>query len=337
MTPRRRLELALALGTAVAVAALDLGTKRWAESSLATPRHLLPVTVPESPGEATAGEIVRQRFPDRTDAALQGTLHLLPEAVALDPEEPVFDIEARRELPPVIGFFVPDRLDAPRFYRRIDRDDAFRMERERMRQRPDLSLPEARRLVRESLAGVTVQSFLQDHLPRLPDGQVREWARRALAPIPPGEAAQDPTRPAEAGRTLLLADREVVLIPGMLDFSYAENPAGAFSMLHDLDEDVRRVLFFVLSLVGLVAIGWLLWKPPAPGLLPMLAMGAILGGAIGNLADRLMLTYVVDFIHMYWKDWHWPRYNVADIGISVGVVLLVLISSRSPAKEKGPS
>ena len=123
----------------------------------------------------------------------------------------------------------------------------------------------------------------------------------------------------------------------MLDFSYAENPAGAFSMLHDLDEDVRRVLFFVLSLVGLVAIGWLLWKPPAPGLLPMLAMGAILGGAIGNLADRLMLTYVVDFIHMYWKDWHWPRYNVADIGISVGVVLLVLISSRSPAKEKGPS
>lgn len=333
MTPRRRLEVALALVMAIAVSALDLGTKRWAETHLATPRHLLPVTVPDPAQGKTAGEVVREVFPDRTDALLQGALHRLPDPIALDPDEPAFEIEARHGLPPVLGFFVPDRLDSPRFYRRVDRDDAFRMERERMRQQPGLSLPEARRLVRESLAGITVQSFLQDRLPRISAAEVPEWARRGLAPIPPTEAAQDPTQAVEAGRTLLLADREIVLIPGVLDFSYAENPAGAFSLLHDLDENLRRVLFFGLSLVGLVAIGWLIWKPPAPGLLPMLALGAILGGAIGNLVDRLLLTYVVDFIHMYWKDWHWPRYNVADIGITVGVVLLVLFSSRSPRKE----
>jgi signal peptidase II len=69
-------------------------------------------------------------------------------------------------------------------------------------------------------------------------------------------------------------------------------------------------------------------------------LGLILGGAIGNLIDRARLGYVVDFLDLYWRGHHWPTFNVADVGISVGVVLLVIdmaFSPKEPADASRPA
>ena len=62
------------------------------------------------------------------------------------------------------------------------------------------------------------------------------------------------------------------------------------------------------------------------------ALGLILGGAVGNLIDRARLGYVIDFLDIYWRRFHWPAFNVADIAISAGVILLALELLREPGK-----
>lgn len=315
------------------VAGLDLWSKRWVEANLATPRHLLPVTAPASASGMTVGDVVRARFPDLDDGTLRGSMWRLLPQVALDPGDPVFELESSRNLE-AVGFFVFDPGREKRFARRIERNDAWMMERALQREQPGLGLQETRRQVREALSRVSVAEYLKSRLPHVSDDEAAEIARTSLHPIPPDGAGVDPSALAAPGQTYLVGNREIVFIPGFFDFSYAENPAGAFSMLSELDEGLRRAIFFTLSLVALVAVGWLLVRPPANGWLPILALGGIMGGAIGNLVDRIFLTYVVDFIHNFYRDWHWPRYNIADIGISVGVILLLLVTAFAP-QEKG--
>lgn len=317
------------------VAGSDLWSKRWMEENLATPRHLLPVTAPAGASGMTVGDVVRTRFSDLDDGTLRGSLWRLPQQVALDPGDPVFELEPSRNIE-AVGFFVFDSGKVERFARRIERNDAWVMEKALQRERPELGLQEARRQVREVLSKVSVAEYLKSRLPHLSDDEASEVARTGLHPIPMGGSEVDPGSKAVPGQAYLVGHREIVLIPGFFDFSYAENPAGAFSMLLSLDEGLRRTIFFVLSIVALIAVGWLLVRPPGPGLIPVIALGGIMGGAIGNLVDRLTLTYVVDFIHNYWQDWHWPRYNIADIGISVGVILLMLITlfSGKPTVQK---
>lgn len=321
------------------IAGTDLWSKRWMEENLATPRHLLPVAAPAGASGMTVGDVVRTRFPDLDDATLRGSLWRLPPQVALDPGDPIFELESSRNLE-AVGFYVFDAGRPERFARRIERNDAWVMEKAVMRDRPELGLQEARRQVRETLSRVSVAEYLKSRLPHLSDDEAAEVARAGLHPIPTGGVEADPTSQATPDQTYLVSDRKIVLIPGFFDFSYAENPAGAFSMLSGLDDGVRRTIFFTLSIVALVAVGWLLIRPPGKGIIPILALGGIMGGAIGNLVDRIRLTYVVDFIHNYWKDWHWPSYNVADIGISVGVVVLLLVTMFAPqeaSKDPGVS
>jgi signal peptidase II len=89
----------------------------------------------------------------------------------------------------------------------------------------------------------------------------------------------------------------------------------------------------LLSLGALLAIAYYFLRLPAAARLPRVALALVLGGAVGNLLDRLRLGYVVDFVHVYWRDHQWPDFNVADSAITVGVTLLVLDILRSP----GPS
>ncbi len=340
MTPGRRATWtrgAVSVALIAGIVAADLVSKRWIEENLATPRHLVPVTAPAGIAGMTVGDVVRTRFADLADATQAGMVWRLPPQVALDPGDPVFELESSRNLS-AAGFFVFDPGHRNRFARRIDRNDAWLMERALQREKPGLDLAETRRQVREALSHVGVAEFLKSRLPHLSDEDAAEVARTGLHPIPVTGAEADPAAPATAGETFLVGQRDIVLVPGFLDLSYAENPAGAFSLLAGIDDGVRRTLFFTLSIVALIAVGWLLVRPPARGWLPVLALCGIMGGAIGNLVDRVHLTYVVDFIHNYYGDWHWPRYNIADIGISVGVVVLLLVTAFAPqpAKEAPP-
>ena len=114
------------------------------------------------------------------------------------------------------------------------------------------------------------------------------------------------------------------LIDGLLSLTLVLNPGLAFGLLGTLSPGWRWVVA-VLSLVALVVLARVALRVlPAGGWPGRLAIGLIFGGAVGNLIDRARFGAVVDFVDVYWREWHWPAFNVADSAITVGVVLLAL-------------
>ena len=122
----------------------------------------------------------------------------------------------------------------------------------------------------------------------------------------------------------------VPLVDGLLSLSHVRNRGAAFGILSDWDLPYQTVLLAALSLGALLAIAVYFVRLPATARLPRVALALVLGGAVGNLIDRLRLGYVVDFVHVYWRQYQWPDFNVADSAITVGVTLLVLDILRSP-------
>lgn len=121
------------------------------------------------------------------------------------------------------------------------------------------------------------------------------------------------------------------LLPGFLDLTLAFNEGAAFSFLSDAG-GWQRWFFTVLAVVvSTVLLVWLK-RTPRNDWKTALPLSLVLGGAIGNVIDRIRFGHVVDFIDVYYKDWHFPAFNVADSAISVGAVLLILfglLSSKS--------
>jgi signal peptidase II len=127
------------------------------------------------------------------------------------------------------------------------------------------------------------------------------------------------------------------VIPGFFDIIRAENPGAAFSLFAGAQAEWRTFFLVGLSTAALVLIGVLLWQPGGRmGESRALRFGLalIMGGALGNLYDRVLVGTVTDFLDLYVNSFHWPAFNVADSGITIGaaLVLLDLIqSSRRPA------
>jgi signal peptidase II len=117
---------------------------------------------------------------------------------------------------------------------------------------------------------------------------------------------------------------EQPLVPDLLSLRHARNPGMAFGLLARTGLPHQALW---LDLVGLVALALLvayLLKLPKRPRLPRIALAMILGGALGNLADRIRLGYVTDFIHVFHGSWQFHDFNVADSAITVGVILLLL-------------
>ena len=125
----------------------------------------------------------------------------------------------------------------------------------------------------------------------------------------------------------------VTLAPG-LNVTLAFNPGAAFSFLASSGGWQRWLLSGLAFAVSAYLVYWLS-RVPRQDRLQMLGLAGILGGAIGNLIDRLYLGAVVDFIDVYYGGWHWPAFNLADSAITLGVIgilLSVLRDSRSCRK-----
>jgi len=112
------------------------------------------------------------------------------------------------------------------------------------------------------------------------------------------------------------------VFPGWFDLVHVRNRGVAFSLLSGFDPRWVLPLLVVLTLAALVVLVLFLRTLPAKGAARH-AVGLVLGGAAGNLVDRVRLGYVIDFLDLHWRGHHWPTFNVADIGISVGVTLLL--------------
>jgi signal peptidase II len=126
------------------------------------------------------------------------------------------------------------------------------------------------------------------------------------------------------------------LVEGLARLTYVQNRGAAFGVLSDANLPYQSVLFSIVSIVALGAIAMYAWKLPVTSRLPRTALALIMGGAVGNLLDRMRHGYVIDYVDVYWGRHHWPAFNVADSAISIGVALLVLDILRSPRPESAP-
>ena len=119
------------------------------------------------------------------------------------------------------------------------------------------------------------------------------------------------------------------VIPGLLNLVHAENPGIAFSMLADVDTVWRRVFLITMSVAVLLFISYLLLRrATASDWLLRIGLGCILGGALGNLYDRVAQGTVTDFVEVYSGSHYFPAFNVADSSITVGAACLLLDSWR---------
>jgi len=114
-----------------------------------------------------------------------------------------------------------------------------------------------------------------------------------------------------------------VEINSWLNMTLAHNYGAAFSFLSDAGGWQRWLFTVLASVVTMVLIVWLL-RLPKEERVTGAALGLIIGGAVGNLIDRINLGYVVDFIDVYYKTSHWPAFNLADSAITGGVILLLI-------------
>jgi signal peptidase II len=118
--------------------------------------------------------------------------------------------------------------------------------------------------------------------------------------------------------------QNIPIVPGFFDLTFVLNPGAAFSLFATLPEWIRNPFFILISVAAAVLIVAYRSRCLRENCLASVSLALILGGAIGNLIDRLRYGVVVDFLDAHIYQYHWPIFNVADSAISVGVTLLLL-------------
>ena len=116
----------------------------------------------------------------------------------------------------------------------------------------------------------------------------------------------------------------VQVIPNLLDITHVRNTGAAFGFLNGVDFPGKTLLIAVVAIVALIGVALYSGTLSNQQLLPRLGMALIIGGAAGNLIDRIIIGSVVDFVDAYWGTFHFWAFNVADSAITVGVALMIL-------------
>lgn len=134
---------------------------------------------------------------------------------------------------------------------------------------------------------------------------------------------------------ILLHD-SVSVIPGFFRITHVENRGAAFGLFSDSPSEWKIAILVLFSLIALVIVSALLWKSSHVMTTTGVGLALILGGAIGNLWDRLFSGHVVDFLLFYLGQYQWPAFNVADSAIVIGAGLLVfeILFTKAPAQDK---
>lgn len=126
--------------------------------------------------------------------------------------------------------------------------------------------------------------------------------------------------------------RETLSILPFFNFTYVHNPGAAFSFLADQDGWQRWFFTIIAAIACLVFIVWLAKTPKSQALLGI-AFALMLSGAMGNLIDRVLFGYVIDFLDFHWSGNHFPAFNVADSMIFIGAALMILDSFTTNPKD----
>ena len=120
---------------------------------------------------------------------------------------------------------------------------------------------------------------------------------------------------------------ESIEITSFLSLTHVHNYGAAFSFLADEDGWQQ---YFLVSISAIASIAIILWMSKTSTNQPykLIALSLILSGAIGNLIDRAVFGFVIDFINLHYQDFYWPVFNVADTAITLGVILLLLVDFK---------
>jgi signal peptidase II len=125
-----------------------------------------------------------------------------------------------------------------------------------------------------------------------------------------------------AAQQFLEIGHPVTVIPGFFALRLAHNPGAAFSLLADAG-GWQRAFFIALGLVVSAGIAWWMWRLADRERWTSLGLALILGGALGNVIDRILHGHVIDFLDFHYRQWHWPTFNLADSAITVGAAVLI--------------
>ncbi len=126
----------------------------------------------------------------------------------------------------------------------------------------------------------------------------------------------------------------VPVIPGLFRLTHVRNRGAAFGIGADSASPMKLELLIALSVLSLAVVLTVLWRQNAATRRTSAALALILGGAFGNLFDRLVHGSVVDFLNFYYQSYQWPSFNIADSAIVIGAGLLVIDMLRTPAHEE---
>jgi len=116
---------------------------------------------------------------------------------------------------------------------------------------------------------------------------------------------------------------QLTVIPGFFRLTHVQNRGAAFGLFDDSPHEWKGLALILFSLVALAVVVYLLWKNSHVLNSTGIALALVLGGALGNLYDRLIAGHVTDFLDFYVGSYHWPAFNVADSAIVAGALLLV--------------
>jgi signal peptidase II len=125
----------------------------------------------------------------------------------------------------------------------------------------------------------------------------------------------------------------LTVIPGLFDLTHVRNPGGAFSLFAGGTSEYRLAFFLVTGAIAVSLLVVFYRRLPPDALLSAAALGSILGGALGNLTDRVVYGEVIDWLDFYLGSYTWPTFNVADSCIVVGVCVLILEVFLDPEGE----
>jgi len=157
--------------------------------------------------------------------------------------------------------------------------------------------------------------------------------RRLEIWLPLGIVALDQLTKAMVRAMLPLHD-SATIIPGLLNFTHVRNTGAAFGILNAADFPFKTVVIAVIATAALVGVGMYAASLAHHQLVARIGLALILGGAAGNLLDRVIAGSVVDFVDVYWREWHFWAFNLADSAISVGVAVMI-VDMLTPSRDTG--
>jgi len=128
-----------------------------------------------------------------------------------------------------------------------------------------------------------------------------------------------------------LATSRIDIIPGFFEFVLVQNFGVAFGMLNEVGSGWKDYFLITVAIVAVLVLTYMLYR--CQRILEAITFSLVIGGAIGNVIDRIRLGWVVDFIHVHWHDLSWPVFNIADSAISVGICLILLDNLRRDDKR----